>query len=217
MKVLFSPLSIPPIAKTALAGILISNLSHFLAVISLYKLTFQLVSSTAKQPQERARIAFAAAILHTVSPAGIFLSAPYGESIFACLSFAGMLAYAHALHLRKENAAREASGGISKAEILNTVQSGLLFGLAATVRGNGLLNGILFLWDAMELVLQPQKLIRSASDLSRLAATILAGILTGAGFAGPQVVAYLEFCTVDPYRTGMLNFSIYLYILTLKA
>src|SRR5689334_12377322 len=70
---------VPPATAPAWAGVLISNTSHFLAVVLLYELSRRVFG----QGQKAASLALVTAGLHVVSPAGLFLSAPNAESPFA--------------------------------------------------------------------------------------------------------------------------------------
>ena len=63
------------------------------------------------------------------------------------------------------------------------------------IRGNGLLSGILFAWDAVEALFDPLRLFKDMNQLGAFLATGLAGLLVGVGFAAPQVVAYVQYCT----------------------
>ncbi|KAK0273430.1 ER membrane glycoprotein subunit of the GPI transamidase complex-like protein, partial [Friedmanniomyces endolithicus] len=96
-RVLFSPLPISSITKNALAGVLVSHLSHFLAVLVLYDLIHFVTPSTDLRKRQ---LAFTTACLHILSPAGIFLSASYGEATFAFWNLLGLLCYAHAIQNR---------------------------------------------------------------------------------------------------------------------
>lgn len=178
-------------------------------MLTLYELATEIlpINSTAKT-----RIAFTAAALHIASPAGVFLSAPYGESLFAFFSFAGMSYYSNAFQFRKLRVPNITLTESLRTEISCIINSGFVSAIAASVRGNGLLNGILFAWDAVELLSRPRRLLGNAHGLLRLAAIVLAGIFVGAGFVGPQVIAYLDFCTGDVNYKGTSRFhSIYLY------
>lgn len=165
----------------ALSGILLANLSHLLAVLVLYRLATLLTSLD----QDGHRMAFLTAALHILSPAGLFLSAPYGESFFALLNFAGMLSYAFAAFCTSDIRAD-----------LSLILAGVSFGAAAAVRSNGLLSGVIFAADCVPVLhliwvdRWPQ-----LTDLHRLAVLGIAGSLTAAGFALPQVMAYGEYCT----------------------
>lgn len=122
--------------NVAVIGILISNACHLLSALVLERLVRFL-----EAPSVQGRIAFIAAALHVFSPAGLFLSAPYAESLFSLLSFLGHLFYAYSHH--KPNGARYYK---HKAWLL---ASGLCFGLATTVRSNGVLFGLIFAYDAL--------------------------------------------------------------------
>ena len=61
----------------SLVAIGISHVSHLIAVLALYQLTITLCNDR--------KLAYLAAVVHILSPAGLFISAPYAESPFACL------------------------------------------------------------------------------------------------------------------------------------
>jgi len=183
--VFLSPLPLTPIVKNALAGVIISHVYHLIAVLLLFNLTFNLIP--AKQGT-KGRIAFTTACLHIVSPAGLFLSSPYGESTLALFNFMGMLCYVYAVQYRhKDRATAEAA--------IWTIAAGASFGIATTARSNGLLSGTIFAWDAILAILRPSRNLSSAKGVINFAATIAAGLLVAVGFAAPQCVAYLEYCT----------------------
>ncbi|CZT15454.1 related to GPI mannosyltransferase 2 [Ramularia collo-cygni] len=175
------------IACHALSGIIISHISHLLAVLCLYKLTFEILSI------RNGEIAFTAAFLHIISPAGLFLSAPYGESTFAAAHFAGQLCYV----LARKNVTATPAGAF-----LLLLLSGVLIGFATTIRSNGLLTGSIFFWDAISFIPQLRDIItrRNFRALTFYAGIVAAGILIGAGYIIPQALAYQEFCTADNIR-----------------
>jgi len=76
-------------------------------------------------------IAYKAALLFCVCPASVFMSAPYSESLFAFLTFSGLL------HLHREN----------------IVMAALYFSLSFTTRSNGLLNICFLLYFILKYVL----------------------------------------------------------------
>jgi GPI mannosyltransferase 2 len=76
-----------------------------------------------------------------------------------------------------------------------TLLSGIAFGIATSIRSNGLLSGILFAFRAAEAVLRLPETFSSLPALKMLVATIVAGILVACGYIGPQIVAYREYCT----------------------
>jgi phosphatidylinositol glycan class V len=161
-------------------------------VISLYSLVRRMVPADQERKRE---VAFTTACLHTVSPAGLFLSAPYGESTFAFTTFLGILCYVRAQEQRLLP--------IQQSHVLPTsawtVLSGLCFALSALFRSNGLLHGTIFLFDAIAS-LRALLATRSTSNLIHLLSTILAGSFLAVGFALPQAIAYLQYCTPKPSR-----------------
>ena len=72
----------------AYIGILISNACHLLSVLVLERLARLLAP-----PPFPKDVSFVSAALHVLSPAGLFLTAPYAESLFSLLSFVGCLLY----------------------------------------------------------------------------------------------------------------------------
>jgi phosphatidylinositol glycan class V len=181
-----------PIVGHALSGILTSHLSHLGAVITLYSLVRRMVPADQERKQE---VAFTTACLHTVSPAGLFLSAPYGESTFAFTTFLGILCYVRA---QEQRLLRTPQSHFLPTAAW-TVLSGFCFALSTLFRSNGLLHGTIFLFDAIRS-LRVLLATRSTSDLIHLLSTILAGSLLAVGFALPQAIAYLQYCTPSPSR-----------------
>ena len=232
------------VVDVAVIGMIISNSCHLLSVLVLERLVKSLDASEARE-----RTAFVAAALQIFSPAGLFLSAPYAESLFALLSFLGHLCYAYSYH-RGDSPRRLTHD-------LWLVASGASFSLATTVRSNGILFGLVFAWDALvhgfafarahpklvnawlyastagaallaaaakaavltpaawppwhwpvlavfylNLALFSLRYLPSPPSpprpalpaLTHLAATLAAGLLLGAGFALPQLVAWRAYC-----------------------
>lgn len=160
----------------SLAGIFIAHLSHGLSVLVLYHLTDLIFTPSKRLPLEGKRLAFITACLHIISPAGMFLSAPYAESTFSLLSFSGYYLFIHS-----------SEGGTSSVrKEVSLLLAGLLFGMSVTVRSNGILNGILFLEEAVRALL--------SFKVKRLLAAGVGGALVGVGFLLPQVIAYQHFC-----------------------
>ena len=188
ISVLFYPFTFAPILKTALTGILISHVFHLLAVRVLYKLVYELIPSTFAR---KSQLAFLTACLHVFSPAGLFLSAPFGESVFAFLNFMGMLTYLRATQARPSSSLN--TGG---QEGYWLVTSGAWFGLASLIRSNGLLSGLLFLWDVIEVLPRLKHIWkRNAVQRTRLYNTVIAGSIIGLAYVAPQFYAYVHFCT----------------------
>jgi phosphatidylinositol glycan class V len=181
-----------PIVRHALSGIVTSHLSHLGAVISLYSLVRRMIPSDQQRKRE---IAFTTACLHTVSPAGLFLSAPYGESTFAFTTFLGLLCYVRAQE--QQLLPTQQSHFLPAAAW--TVLSGFCFALSTLFRSNGLLHGTIFLFDAITS-LRALLATRSTSNLAHSLSTILAGSFLAVGFALPQAIAYMQYCTPEPSR-----------------
>lgn len=169
------------------AGILVAHLSHFLSVFALFELS-QTVHPATSSPH-RDRFSFLAAAFHIISPAGIFLSAPYAESLFSLLNFTGMYSYA-AAHSNDNASQRWKRNAL-------TILAGVLFGLGATVRSNGLLSGLIFVIDAFQ---SARSILYSSNFrvyLRDLCVTVMAGILLGFGTIIPQHLAYMEYCSTS--------------------
>lgn len=180
-----------------LVGILVATTAHLLSSIILFRLGLVLWRSHPQGPL----ISLLGAILHIVSPAGIFLSAPYGESGCSLFVFAGYLLYAHSC--------------ISAKSVVGDgylVLAGLSFGLAIPFRSNGILNGIPFAWEAVKLASALASALSGygrernrelTTELSvavavrRLLALGIGGVTVAAGSFVPQFVAYQRYC-VDP-------------------
>jgi phosphatidylinositol glycan class V len=164
------------------AGIVISNICHLLSVLVLYHLVTLIL-----QRPDRHQIAFVAAVLHVLTPASLFLSAPYAEALFSLLNFAGMVTYTWS-----KTAARAASPSFR--EDACKLSSGLLFALASSIRSNGLLSGLIFLYDVAGYLPRLVSAQPSFQDGRRIIVTCIAGSLVALGYVGPQYIAYNEFC-----------------------
>lgn len=179
--------SSPSVKSAALAAILVSHLSHLATVLLFYTLTRRLFPN-------HGRLAVTAALLHVVSPAGLFLSAPYAESLFACLSFAGYVIYI--------SSAPEPSKAPTFLHGIGLILSGAVFGLATVCRSNGLLNGTIFV---TELVAALHVFVLSPRLMTALAVLppIVGGTLVGLGSIAPQAAAYLRYCSDASGSGGM--------------
>lgn len=132
-------------------------------------------------------MAVVAASLHIISPAGMFLSAPYAESSFSFLNFFGFYCYAQTLKGNSNIA------GI-RADIL-VVVSGLAFGVATTFRRNGLLSGLILVYDAIISTTVVLRYRNVKSSIRRLFVTCISGTLMACIAAIPQYLAYNEYCS----------------------
>lgn len=172
--------SLPPLYAQAFAGVLISHVSHLLSVFMLYGLVHHLPIMNNLQ---RRKVAVIAASLHVFSSAGLFLSAPYGESLFSGLNFLGVLIHAgipYEMPLEK----------YGPSSLLRLLLSGVCFGLATTVRSNGVFSGLIY-FHHVYMLLHSKVNVRTIVTIAVLglsAVAILAGMLF------PQYLAYQEFC-----------------------
>lgn len=127
-----------------------------------------------------------AASLHIVSPAGMFLCAPYAESSFSFLNFVGY--YLYAKGMLKHSEGRE-----NQRDFL-VLLSGVVFGVATTFRGNGLFSGLLLVWDALACGLRILGFADIASNIRYLLAVSISGLLMACIATAPQYLAYQEYC-----------------------
>ncbi|KAH7396581.1 GPI mannosyltransferase 2 [Phaeosphaeria sp. MPI-PUGE-AT-0046c] len=164
------------------AGILISNICHLLSVVVLY----QLLAITTGSPQ-RHQIAFVGAVLHITTSASLFLSAPYTEAPFALFNLTGMLLYAQA---RLGAPAHKSS----VVEDVCKLGSGIFFALATLMRSNGLLSGLVLLYDVARYIPRIISMQLAVHDVRRILITCAAGSIIALGFVYPQYLAFTEFC-----------------------
>lgn len=167
------------------AGIVVAHISHFLSVFVLFELS-RTVRPATSSPRS-GEFSFLVAAFHIISPAGIFLSAPYAESLFSLLNFTGMYMYA-AAH-SNDNASQQWKRDALK------IAAGVSFGLGATVRSNGLLSGLIFVIDAFQSARPILYTSNFRVYLRNLGVTVMAGILLGFGTIIPQYLAYIEYCS----------------------
>ncbi|KAL8752303.1 MAG: hypothetical protein Q9199_005839 [Rusavskia elegans] len=175
------------VVETAVAGTLVSNIAHLLSVLVLYQ-TSKLISPKPSS-HETQSFAFIAASLHIISPAGLFLSAPYAESSFSFLNFVGFYLYTSSLRAHHD-------GRLGPRDVL-VIVSGLAFGLATTFRSNGLLSGLLFCFDIVKSIFTIREDVQSKQTLlglRRIIILVIAGLLMAVGSAFPQYLAYQEYC-----------------------
>ena len=168
------------------AGVIVSNACHLLSVIILYRLANVLLGH-----QQNDHLPFVASVLHVLSPAGMFLNAPYAESLFSMLNFAGMLLYSRARILIPPNQ------GPTLGENCLILGASVLFTLATWIRSNGLLSGLLFVHDAIACLLSLVNKRHGAHEMQRLAVTCASGALLGIGAILPQYIAYQTYCASE--------------------
>ena len=168
-----------PLDAEPLAGVILAHLFHFLSCIVLYWVSWDI--SSAASISSRKKFAFLSTCLHVISPAGIFLSAPYAESVFSFLNFTGFYLYAKGFPSVSSSSLRPN---------LFLICSGLIWGVATTFRSNGLLSGFVFCFEMIN-----QSLRRfSASQVQKLAVLVGAGLSMAGCAALPQVLAFRNYC-----------------------
>ena len=172
------------LANEALVGIALSHVCHLFSVLVLYQLTLLVHSATPKA--QRSKIAFIAAGLHIVSPAGMFLSAPYAESTFSLLNLTGYYLYASTFVTPSEYP--DAWNDIY------VMLSGLVFGIATTFRGNGLLSGLVLVYDALACISNILCSANFAANVRRLLVVSISGVLMAGIATWPQYLAFSEYC-----------------------
>lgn len=163
-----------------LLAIAVAHGSHLVAVLALYRLTVVVSNDRG--------LAYVASVLHILSPAGLFLSAPYNESPFACLSFVGNLLIAISLEGNSDGMKRNAA----------IVGAGVIFGVSAIFRSNGVLSGLLFAVEVVRCLLA-FKDGPSPARLLRTVAPGIGGLCVAAGFVIPQAVAWKRYCGAEAH------------------
>lgn len=127
--------------KLALS-VLWTNLFHLLSCVSMYYLALATFAKISMFRQRKRAIALAASLAYVVSPAGIFLTAPYSESLCNLLVVTGL--WLRELALAKNTVG--ASFGNVRLVVLYTF-SGTLVAIAFGVRANSVLFGLFYLFD----------------------------------------------------------------------
>lgn len=164
------------------AGIIVSNACHLVSVFVLYRLIAISVDS-----QRRHQIALVGSLLHIMTSASLFLVAPYTEAPFSMLNLTGMLLYAQSSIMARRQLP-------SVAEDACRLASGVLFAAATLMRSNGLLSGLVLLYDVARYLPRVVSMRLNVHDMRRIIVTCTAGSLVAAGIVGPQYLAYAEFC-----------------------
>lgn len=176
--------SLPALLPQSLAAILIANASHLASVLLLHQLCETI--DTRSRYGVRSEVV---AALHVLAPAGIILSAPYGESLFSALSLAGYLCYA-----KSDMPSGDADPRPTSRSHMYVLLSGALFGLSCLVRSNGLFNGVIL---AVDLIRSFPTLFSShyrSAIFGQMAALTVAGLLIASGFVYPQYIAWKQYC-----------------------
>ncbi|KAK6336529.1 ER membrane glycoprotein subunit of the GPI transamidase complex-like protein [Orbilia brochopaga] len=177
-----------------------SCIAHLVSAITLFHLTALLFQTTdrskGRSPTRGSPaniVPFVAATLHILSPAGIFLIAPYNESIFSALSFLGYYLYSYAI----KNTAID-----GKHEWWNEIfllLSGLFFGISCLFRSNGVINGILFVFEVSQSAWRLVSGINPFANLRLFIASGVSGALVSIPFLWRQYAGWLEYCIPEEY------------------
>lgn len=132
-------------------------------------------------------IANTAAALQIFSPAGIFLSAPCSESLFAFLNMLGYYLYLNSVTLSQNHKILSSSCGF--------LLAGISLGFGTMVRSNGILSGLPFLYDAFTTFFDMIQSGLTLGRLMQLGSLVAGGMILGSGTIIPQYIAYREYCT----------------------
>lgn len=170
-----------PLLRQALAGVVVSHVSHLLACVLLYALTLRLLP---KSSRGRQGIAVLAACLHVLSPAGVFLSGPCTEAPFACLNFLGFYLLTFV-------------PGLSYAGTLFAIGGSICFALASTVRGNGFLSVVALGIIAFPIALRTLNGNIQVVNLWTFLGLAAGAVITFVGTALPQYQPYVDYCQSD--------------------
>ena len=116
-------------------------------------------------------IATLTVIFYTLNPASVFMSSVYTESLFACLSFAGMLA-------------------VKRTQLFIAA---FLFSLASATRSNGIvLSGFIFYYHLIYLYQLPKRtFIKVVLQTIKM---LLQVLIVWLPFIGFQMYSYYQFC-----------------------
>lgn len=183
------PSLVDPAHVLPLLGVAITNACHLLSAFVLYQLGLHVCTD--------ATWALVAALLHLLSPAGLFLLAPYQEGPFALLSFVGWW-------LLVKSCTVKSPSSLSRDAL--TLLAAVSFGLATLFRSNGLLNGIPLALDFLGTLYNlvedvgpgpgsESDRVSTAAYGRRLVVLGLSGLTVAAGSVVPQFLAYRIYCT----------------------
>ncbi|KAG0092594.1 hypothetical protein BGZ92_009276 [Podila epicladia] len=150
--------------QLVLAGVLVANGSFIIASVQLYRLSNTLFGNE--------RFAFLSALLYILTPSGIFMSAIYTESLFAAISFSGMIFTAQKQYLL----------------------AAIFFSLSSTARSNGILYAGYFVYD---LVIQMDLSKPTMQKLAVLVKTAALCAISWVGFFAVQAYGYYLYCSED--------------------
>ncbi|EEH20926.2 hypothetical protein PABG_03157 [Paracoccidioides brasiliensis Pb03] len=186
----------PDTLRVAMIGIGLSHVCHYLSVLSLYGLS----KNVFDDGDSRYVLSLLAAAFHIISPAGAFLSAPYGEPVFSFLNLTGIYTYVSAL--------RDDRRGYMFARDVKFLTAGGLFAAVTTIRSNGILSGMLFAYDAVLGLINIFARGISLPQVRRMFFVVAGGSLILLGVVGPQYRAYTLFCQNSDERRSWCDNTI---------
>ena len=192
LRALSSPL-LSDRASFITAGFLINLIAFGLAAEVLFALSDRVL--------KRADLAWLAVCWFSITPAGIFMSATYTESLFALFSFSGM--YFCALVSSSRCNCAEGNEGICRSD--NFLRQSLLIGLAAvfftlaaSLRSNGMLLAA-FLLHAIACILRRQaKRVTFAIWVAWLLISCAAVAIVMIPYVVFQLYGYYLYCSTAP-------------------
>lgn len=171
-----------PLRSYVVAGIVLSLTFHLLSVLVLHSLLAVILTR-----RQHGNVAFVASTLHILTPASLFYCAPYSEALFSLLNLTGMLFYA-------QSKASVTEGGLALTVDAYMLGSGFVFALATLMRSNGLLSGLIFLYDVTRYLPQIKTGQLNFWTIRKIVVTCIAGLTIALGFLLPQYIAYKEYC-----------------------
>ena len=148
-----------------LSSVILSTTFHLLGLIPLFYLTRRIFPL-------KPSLATVTCVLHTFSPAGVFLLAGYTESLFLFLSFTGMALFHSDYRLI----------------------AAIVWSISGTVRSNALLWIGFFAWDAVNAVIVSNRysIVQTVGKLLYLS---ICTLITLGGFAWWQYSAWEQYCS----------------------
>lgn len=174
--------------KKLILGILCSNACHLGTCITLYYLTFEIFKTSSLYNKNLSKLSLVSAIIYIISPAGIFLTAPYSESPCAFLSMGALLL--REISIDRENFSHLSSKNSLKSPWVYKVSyllAGTMVSMAYGVRSNGLLLGGLFLYDMFEFGIKN-------GDLSNAMFALASGFQLFLSIVAMNWYTYVIFC-----------------------
>ncbi|CAK9438517.1 uncharacterized protein LODBEIA_P27410 [Lodderomyces beijingensis] len=166
---------------------LISNLCHLASCIMLYLVTTDVFRNDKV-------IAHRVALMMIISPAGIFLTANYSENLSNLLTITAI--YCYYLSMDFQDIRTRSNQSIKSVALY--IMSGVLIALNYTVRANGLLMGVIYVFDLYHFLILD-------SNFSESLVTIFTGSLLAATLLAQNMYHYFLFC---PQRQGWCNHTV---------